>query len=112
MKLYGDELDIELAKRKVAKDIRKEERKTLRARAKELEMDPSEYCDWERGSDVCPHEEYEKSLVGIHRPFFLMKTCIKCGKPNIIAKLETEEDWDKHRDELDEVFKKRNTTIV
>ena len=105
MKLYGEELDKELAKRAKAKKARRAERKTFRDKAKELGMKPSEYLDWENGRNICPHEKYEKSIGGVHKPFLLMETCVKCGNPRIIAKIETEEDCDKYKAELEEALR-------
>jgi len=112
MKLYGKELDKELAKRKAAREIRLNERKSLRMKAKELDMKPSEYNAWESGHDVCPHEEFKKSIGGVHKPFLLMEICAKCRHGRIIAKIEKEEDFNKYEKELEEAFesdRNRNT---
>ena len=79
--LYGDELDKELAKRKVAKQIRLDKKLTLREAAKTntMGLTLSEYCDWENGYDVSPHEKRELLLGCIHPPFIVMNKCIKCG---------------------------------
>jgi len=111
MKLYGKELDAEIARRAEARDVRIDERKTIRVKAKELGRKPSEYLDWENGHDVCPHEDYKKSLGGVHPPFLLMECCTKCGHGNIIAKIETDEDYDKYKDELEEAFKNTKESL-
>jgi len=112
MKLYGEELDRELAVRKKAREKRLDNRITLRQASKNNDMGltPSEYCEWERGSDVCPHEEVEKSIAGFHPPFLLMEVCKKCRHPNILAKIEDEDDWEKNKEALEEAFEncKRN----
>jgi hypothetical protein len=110
MKLYGKELDEELARRKEAKEVRLAERKSFRVKAKELGILPSEYFNWENGQDVCPHEEYRKSIGGVHPPFLLIKMCTKCRYLEIIAKIETEEDCDKYKDDLDEAL--RNLGLI
>lgn len=104
MKLYGKELDEEIAKRKEARESRLLERKTAHVKAKELGMKPSEYLDWESGRDVCPHEEYKKSLGGVHKPFLLMDVCTKCRHSRIIAKIESEKDCDEHKEALEEAL--------
>ena len=105
MKLYGEELDAEIALRREAREKRLNDKKSLRAKAKEMGMDTVEYCHWEHGSDICPHEESEYALGGVHMPYFIMRQCKKCGNPEIIAKIETEEDCDKYKVELEEALK-------
>jgi hypothetical protein len=105
MKLYGVSLDMEMAKRKEIKRLRIAERKTLRKKADEMGMKLFDYVNWESGRDVCPHEEYEKSMGGVHPPFFLMNICTVCGNPEIICALRTEEDFEKHKAEIEEALK-------
>lgn len=106
MKLYGKELDEELAKRKEAKDKRRKQRMTLRdaANNNEMGLKPSEYYAWESGQDVCPHEEYEKAIGGVHPPFLLIDMCKKCQHIEVIAKIDDEESWEKHKEDIDEAF--------
>ena len=80
-KLYGKELDDELAKRKQAREKRLEKGLTLRmaARTNDMGLTPSEYCDWETGADVCPHEKHKPTIGGVHPPFILFDKCEKCG---------------------------------
>ena len=104
MKLYGKELDKELAKRKKAKEKRRAERKTLHVKAKELKIRPSQYLDWENGVDVCSHEEYKKWLGGIHPPFILYNACTKCGRPDGIASIKTDADWETYKDDIEEAL--------
>ena len=106
MKLYGKELDKELAKRKQIKEQRRDNKITLReaARSNSLGLTPSEYLEFENGSDVCSHEEYEKSIGGIHPPFLLMEICKKCGHANILARIKSKKDFDKYENELAEAF--------
>jgi len=97
MKLYGKELDKELAKRKEAKEVRRSKRISLRTAAHTLGpkmgLKLTEYAAWENGEDVCPHEEYNKSIGGVHQPFLVLERCKKCGHTNIIGKSdEVDED--------------------
>ena len=80
-KLYGKELDNELANRKEAREKRLKRGLTLRIAAKtnDMGLTPSEYCEWENGVDVCPHEKYESSIGGVHPPFIIFDRCVKCG---------------------------------
>jgi hypothetical protein len=103
-KLYGEELEKELQKRRVQKDIRRDQRKSFKDRAKELGLSPSEYLDWEQGKDVCPHKKYVKYTSAIHKPLLLVETCADCGDTRIIAKIETDEDFDKYKKELTEAL--------
>ena len=104
MKLYGKDLDKELEVRKEAKDKRRDEKKTFRDKAKEKGITPSEYLDWESGKDICSHEEYKKTIVGIHKPYLLIEMCVKCKDSRVIAKIETEEDCEKYKDDLEEAL--------
>ena len=108
MKLYGKELDEELMKRENFKQQRINHRKTLKAKAKELNMSVLEYSEWERGLDICPHEKMSKSIGGFHKPYLLMEKCDKCGYINIIGKIETEEDCDKYKNDIEEALKHRD----
>jgi len=79
-KLYGKELDDELAKRKQFKEERIEKRITLRQAANtHPNMKPSEYIEWEAGHDICPHEEWQDVIGGVPFPKFILKSCKKCG---------------------------------
>ena len=80
MKLYGKELDDELARRKQAKEERRSQRLTLRAAALARGLDPSEIVAYENGEDVCPHEKYIDQIGGFPVPVFIMKICEKCHK--------------------------------
>ena len=66
IKLYGKELDDELAKRKRAKESRLASKISIRQAAKKLGIKPSEFLAIENGSDICPHLEYEDS-ADFHR---------------------------------------------
>jgi len=104
MKLYGEELIKELSNRKIQSIIRRSSGKSLRERAKELGMIPFEYLDWESGKDICPHEEYHKIVDGFHKPFFLVEMCTVCNHTKIIDRIETEEDFEKYKVELQEAL--------
>lgn len=113
MKLYGKELDDELVLRRKAKEDRITNKMTLRNAAKHnnIGLSLSEYCEWERGSDVCPHEKWEKSIGGVHPPFLLLERCVKCGKINILTKIENEKEWEENKNSIEEAFeniKRRN----
>ena len=90
MKLYGKELDDMLKERKHYRYHRMAQGKTLRVAAKtnDMGMTFSEYCDWENGYDVCPHEEREEILGCLHPPFLIMNRCTKCGHMDIIGREE------------------------
>ena len=97
MKLYGEELDKELAKRKEAKEARRNKGITLRTAAAtigaKMGLTPSEYIAWESGEDICQHEECKKGVAGVHPPFLIMERCRKCGYINVIGKSdEVDED--------------------
>ena len=80
MKLYGKDLDDELAKRKTSKNARRDQGLTIRNAAKQKNISPSEFLAYEYGYDICPHEEWEDSVGGMPIPKFIMKRCKKCGK--------------------------------
>ena len=77
MKLYGKELDNELAKRKKAKDARIAERITCHNAARSKGIDVAELLSYEYGYDCCPHEEWEDSSDFHFRVIF--RVCKKCG---------------------------------
>jgi len=107
-KLYGEELDKELAKRDQAREDRLNQKLTLREASKvigaKMGLSPLEYIEWERGVDVCPHEKYEKTICGFHEPFILVETCTKCRNTKIIKKIE-DKDWDEKNEVMKEAFK-------
>ena len=80
MKLYGKELDAELAKRKQEQEDRRSQRISIREAAKIKNLRPSEYLAWAYGYDICPHEKYEDMLGGVPMPKLIFKQCKKCGK--------------------------------
>ena len=110
MKLYGKELDAELAIRKRSRDERIKQHLTAHKAAKIRGIKPSEILAYERGEDVCPHEKFKKMLGGVHKPFLLLNICEKCGKPEIVGKIESEKDCDEYKIELEEALK--NTGIL
>ena len=77
MKLFGKELDDELAKRKKLKDARIAERITSHNAARSKGMDILEFMTWENGYDCCSHEEW-KDTSDFHFKF-IFKVCKKCG---------------------------------
>jgi len=87
-KLHGEELDKEIEKRKGAQERRRENKKTLRTASKEQGIPVLALQAYERGEDVCPHEEYKKFLGCIHPPFFVIERCTKCRHIKIIGKEE------------------------
>ena len=80
MKLYGKELDDELEKRKKVREERMSRRSTLRNEARSRGIDPSEIIAYEKGEDICPHEEWHDIVGGFPIPKFILKACKKCGK--------------------------------
>ena len=82
MKLYGKELDDELAKRKQAKEERLAQRLTIHKAAKAKGIKPTELLAYEGGHDCCPHLEYEDMTGGFPFPKVIFKRCKKCGKVN------------------------------
>jgi hypothetical protein len=101
-KLYGEELDKELAKRAQAKEDRRNQKLTLREASRiigeKMGLTPMEYVEYEEGQDVCPHKVYEKVFGGIHPPFFIIERCKKCGKSSILRKIEVGDLDDKNED--------------
>ena len=87
MKLYGKELDDELAKRKQAREERRSQKLKLRDAAKAQGIDASELAAFENGYDLCPHLEFEDS-TDFHFKFMFM-VCKKCGmtKPESMEKV-------------------------
>jgi len=80
VKLYGKELDDELARRRQARDERIGNRISFRDAAKAKGIKPSEFLALEYGYDVCPHEEWKDSVGGFPVPLLIFKVCKKCGK--------------------------------
>jgi hypothetical protein len=80
MKLYGKELDDELAKRRQTREERRKQRLTAREWASKNGTRAINVLEWESGYDICPHEEYEDMLIGVPMPKFIFKQCKKCGK--------------------------------
>lgn len=92
-KLYGKKLTAELAKRKLTRNIRLKHRISMREAAIAKGLTCSEYCQYERGEDICPHKKFEKVLVGVHPPFLVIEQCVKCHQSKIVGKLsEVSED--------------------
>jgi len=87
MKLTGKKLNAELKKRKSIKEERQNQHKTLRVRAKELNMDVIAYSAYENGYDIYPHKKYKKILGGIP-PNFVIEICDKCGCVKTMKKLK------------------------
>ena len=106
MKLYGEELDREMGKRAQAKEERLAQRITIRkaAATNGMGLSPSEYCNWENGSDICPHEEYEKSISGFHYPFLILNICKKCGHSEIVSKIEDSSQMEEYKDIVKEAL--------
>jgi len=80
MKLYGKDLDRELAKRKESKEERRKQRLTVHKAAKLKGVKPTDILAYEYGYDVCPHEEYRDEVAGFPMPKLIFKVCKKCGK--------------------------------
>ena len=78
MKLYGKELEEELQKRHDAKAKRREQRISIHNYAHDNNIDALELLAWERGEDVCPHEEYVQDFAAFHPIMF--EKCKVCGK--------------------------------
>ena len=91
MKLYGKELDKELAFRRQSKEARRGQRLTIHEAAKKRDMKPSELLAYEAGYDVCPHEKWEDSLGGIPAKF-IFKQCKKCHKVDENSMSKIKED--------------------
>lgn len=98
MKLYGKELDAELAKRKQEQEVRRSKRISIRDAAKIKNLRPSEYLAWIYGYDICPHEKYEDMLGGVPIPKFIFKRCKKCGKID-------EKSMEKVTDKIEKAYK-------
>jgi transcriptional regulator with XRE-family HTH domain len=90
MKLYGKDLDDELAKRRQAQDERRSKKLTIRKAAELKGISASDLIAYERGDDVCPHEKYVDKVAGFPIPTFILMVCEKCGKPdeNSLTKLD------------------------
>lgn len=80
MKLYGKELNDELAKRAQAKEERRAQGLTLRAAALARGVDPSEIISYENGQDICHHKKWIDQVGGFPIPKFVLKVCAKCNK--------------------------------
>jgi GNAT superfamily N-acetyltransferase len=78
MKLYGKELDDELAKRKQAKENRILLRMTMKDYAEKKGISVIDLLAYERGENICSHEEYT-DVADFHMRF-VFKICKKCGK--------------------------------
>ena len=102
MKLYGKELDDELAKRRQDQDIRRAQKLTIRKAAEQRGISPSNLIAYERGDDICPHEEWTDQVGGFPTPLFISKVCTKCGK---LLEDSMERVGDKNRDRVAAVFK-------
>ena len=63
---------------------------TLRNAAKSLGIKLSQYLDYQRGADVCPHEYFKKQIAGCHPPLIVLDSCCKCG--HILAHRSLEEE--------------------
>ena len=99
MKLYGKELDDELARRNQAKEERRAQRLTLRAAALARGVDPSEITAYENGRDVCPHEKWIDQVGGFPIPKFILRICAKCGMPdNDSMEKVGEGNWERVRE--------------
>ncbi len=103
MKLYGKELDDELAKREQARQERTAQRLTLRKAAKVKGVKATDIVAYEGGWDICPHLEYEDMTAGFPFPKVIFKRCKKCGKvdENTMEKLS-----DDNMNRAYEVYKK------
>jgi len=93
-KLYGQDLEDALDRRKQAQEDRKSRRMTLRKAAKvlgkEMGLTPEEYVEWEGGVDICPHEVMETIWAGFPPKFFIDR-CTKCTYYSDIRSIEDEE---------------------
>lgn len=107
-KLYDKQLDDELAKRKQARENRLNSGLTLRNAAKNntMGLDPSEYCAWENGEDICPHENYEPMLGNVHPPFLVFDKCVKCG--HVINLCKADDDKERALEAFRLIKKKAN----
>lgn len=103
MKLYGKKLDVELAKRKHARENRRNQGLTLRNAAKQQNIDILELMEYEYGYFCCPHKKWEYMLAGIPIPKFIFKRCIKCGK---VDEKSMEEVYEKNLEKVYKIFKR------
>jgi len=105
MKLYGKELDDELAKRRQAQDKRRAQRLTIRKAAELKGISASDLIAYERGEDVCPHEKYVDKVAGFPIPTLTLRACEKCGKPdeNSLTKLD--------KNNIEKFFRSYNAVI-
>ena len=107
MKLYGKELDEEMAKRKLEKDSRMAQKISLRDWAKQKNISITDLLDREYGCDICPHEEYKDQVGGFPIPKLLFKICKKCGHVNPKT---TEKVNDANLDRVYSVYKEMGIT--
>ena len=107
MKLYGKELDNELAKRKKVKDARIAERITCLNAARSKGIDVAELLAYESGYDCCPHIEWKDSSDFHFR--FIFKVCKKCG---MVKNDSTEKVEDGNMERAFEVYKEVSSKIV
>jgi hypothetical protein len=103
MKLYGKELDDELAKRKQSRQERIGNRITIHKAAKLKGIKPTELLAYEGGHDVCPHLEYEDMTAGFPFPKVIFKRCKKCGE---VDENTTEKLSEDNMERAYEVYKK------
>ena len=103
MKLYGKELDDEIAKRKLVREERLNKRLTLRNAAKERNISASELVAYESGHDICDHEEWEDQAGGFPMPKLIFKVCKKCGK---VDETTTEKVSDANMERVYEIYKR------
>lgn len=103
-KLYGKELEKELAARNEAKEKRRLNRITLReaAKANDMGLTTNEYIAWESGQDVCPHEEYEDMSAGVPIPKMIFKMCKKCHE---VQEGSLEKVTEEHAERLHNIHK-------
>jgi len=109
MKLYGKELDDELAKRHQAREERRSQRLTIRNAAKLRGINAVDLLAWERGEDLCPHEEYEDQVGGFPIPKIIFKVCKKCGK---IDENASEKVVENNLERAYQVFKRNASEFV
>jgi hypothetical protein len=77
MKLSGQELDKELAFRRLSQKARRDQKLSLHEAAKRRNMSPTELSKWERGEDCCGHKEWKDDADFHFR--FVFRVCKKCG---------------------------------
>ena len=100
MKLYGKELDDELAKRKRAREERRNSKIGMRQAAKDMGVSVTEFLAIERGENICSHEEWKDNADFHFR--FIFKTCKKCGK---VDEKSSEKITDANMDRAYKIFK-------